>query len=216
MNQATSRKLTPNQRERRQRILTAARDSVAAHGYHGMIMREVAIAAKVSPTTLYNLYNTKDELLLAALRDAMQDGWARGAQLSQGHGLERLLLQVSLSAQQTRERPAYAKAISQALQRAEPGDQIVDVLYRGVGATVERSLQDMRERNQLRDDVELASLAMAMVGGFWGVYAIWSKDLIATTDLEPQLLRCFLSYLIPVTHPSERAKLQHQLDAIAP
>ena len=91
--QATQRSLTPNQQARRARILEAARALVAEHGYDGMIMRDVATAAHVSPTTLYNLYNTKDELLLEALRDAVAEGWQRAAQVVPDLGLQRLLEQ---------------------------------------------------------------------------------------------------------------------------
>ena len=49
---ASARTLTPNQQERRRRILGAARGLVAKNGYDGMIMRDVAMRAKVSPTTL--------------------------------------------------------------------------------------------------------------------------------------------------------------------
>ena len=55
--------LTPRQEDRRDRILGVARQMVADYGYGGMVMSEVAERAEVSPTTLYNLYNTKDELL---------------------------------------------------------------------------------------------------------------------------------------------------------
>ena len=61
------KELTPRQESRRHRILKVTREMVADHGYEGMVMSEVAERADVSPTTLYNLYNTKDELLLEAL-----------------------------------------------------------------------------------------------------------------------------------------------------
>ena len=63
--------LTPKQEERRQRILRAARDMVADHGYEGMVMSQVAERAGVSPTTLYNLYNTKDQLVMESLRELL-------------------------------------------------------------------------------------------------------------------------------------------------
>ena len=78
---------------------------------------------------------------------------------------------------------------------------------------MERSLQDMAQRKQLRDGVETSGLAMAMVGGFWGVYAVWSKELIATADLETELLRCFLSYLYPVSRPPVQRDLERRLAA---
>ena len=59
--------LTARQEVRREKILSAARKLVASQGYDGMVMSDLAESAEVSPTTLYNLFNTKDELLLEAL-----------------------------------------------------------------------------------------------------------------------------------------------------
>ena len=70
-----SKTLTPRQRERRARILQTARELIDESGYAGMTTRELAARAGVSATTLFNLYNTKEELLLAALRQQL-DGKA--------------------------------------------------------------------------------------------------------------------------------------------
>ena len=75
--------LTPRQESRRQRILAVTRDMVADYGYEGMVMSQVADRAEVSPTTLYNLYNTKDELLLEALRDLMVSNYQKVGEMSE-------------------------------------------------------------------------------------------------------------------------------------
>src|SRR5947209_19459743 len=54
--------------ERRERILRAARKLVAARGYDGLTMRELADAARVSVPTLYNLFGSKDAILVAELQ----------------------------------------------------------------------------------------------------------------------------------------------------
>ena len=53
--------------ERRQRILAAARKLVAERGYDGLTMRDLARAARVSVPTLYNLFGSKDAILVAEL-----------------------------------------------------------------------------------------------------------------------------------------------------
>jgi len=58
--------------ERRGRILAAARKLVAERGYDGLTMRDLARAARVSVPTLYNLFGSKDAILVAEL-----EGWAR-------------------------------------------------------------------------------------------------------------------------------------------
>lgn len=53
--------------ERRARILAAARKLVVTHGYDGLTMRDLARAARVSVPTLYNLFGSKDAILVAEL-----------------------------------------------------------------------------------------------------------------------------------------------------
>lgn len=53
--------------ERRARIRAAARSLVAARGYDGLTMRELAQAARVAVPTLYNLFGSKDAILVAEL-----------------------------------------------------------------------------------------------------------------------------------------------------
>ena len=57
---------TERQRKRRERILQTTRDQLAEHGYDGVNMRELARAAGVATNTLYNLYKSKDNLILEA------------------------------------------------------------------------------------------------------------------------------------------------------
>ena len=53
--------------ERRARIIAAARELVTRHGYDGLTMRDLAAAANVSVPTLYNLFGSKDAILVAEL-----------------------------------------------------------------------------------------------------------------------------------------------------
>ena len=86
--------LTPRQEVRREKILSAARKLVASQGYDGMVMSDLAEVAEVSPTTLYNLFNTKDELLLEALRGLMVKNYEKVEKLPEDTGW-RYLLKVS-------------------------------------------------------------------------------------------------------------------------
>ena len=53
--------------ERRRKIGAAARKLVAERGYDGLTMRDLARAARVSVPTLYNLFGSKDAILVAEL-----------------------------------------------------------------------------------------------------------------------------------------------------
>jgi len=62
-------RLTPGQRERRQRILDAAVALAAEGGYDAVQMREVSLRAEVALGTLYRYFPSKEHLLVSALAD---------------------------------------------------------------------------------------------------------------------------------------------------
>src|SRR5262245_33997697 len=64
--------LDEHKSERRVRILTAARQQLAKHGYDGLTMRDLAQAARVSVPTLYNLFGGKDGILAAAMSESLE------------------------------------------------------------------------------------------------------------------------------------------------
>jgi len=61
--------LEQHRSERRARILAAARRLIAARGYDGLTMRELARESRVSVPTLYNLFGGKRALLLGELEE---------------------------------------------------------------------------------------------------------------------------------------------------
>lgn len=56
----------------RERILHAAAGAIAAHGFHGMSMRELARATGMSLSNLYNYFPSKEEILFALQREAFE------------------------------------------------------------------------------------------------------------------------------------------------
>ena len=61
--------LEEHKAERRSRILATARDLIAHRGYAGLTMRDLAQASRVSVPTLYNLFGSKQALLLGELEE---------------------------------------------------------------------------------------------------------------------------------------------------
>jgi len=59
--------LDEHKAERRARIGKAARQLIAERGYEGLTMRELADKARVAVPTLYNLFGSKDAILVAEL-----------------------------------------------------------------------------------------------------------------------------------------------------
>jgi AcrR family transcriptional regulator len=65
--------LTPVQRQRRQRILSAAVGLATEGGYDAVQMREVALRADVALGTLYRYFASKEHLLVSALAEQVAD-----------------------------------------------------------------------------------------------------------------------------------------------
>ncbi len=208
------KQLTPRQRERRQRILAATRQLVGRHGYDGMIMRDVAARAKVSATTLYNLYNTKDELLVEALAEQQQLAARRAYQEAGGPGLELMLRHLRHVARQSRESPAYVEAIVRALLNAGPQDTLVAMLMERLRRMLEVSLEAMAARRELKTGTNVGQLAVALTGAFWSSFLLWNKGLVTLESLEPALTRNYLSLLIPVTRGKLKTELGDRLQGL--
>lgn len=208
-------KLTPNQQNRRQRILAATRDLVAQNGYSGMIMRDVAIQAKVSPTTLYNLYNSKDELLFEALRDMVTESARRAANETDGPGYQYLLSHLHHVAEQTRQTPVFVEAIYHSLVRAAVGDSLTPLLLSSLRTDALGSLAAMSQRDELKSNANADALAVALMGVFWSSFISWTSGLLSLNDLESTMLRCHLSVLIPACRGKAKTDLEARYDVLS-
>ena len=83
-------------RERRQRILKAARRLFAERGFEATTTRELASAARIAAGTLFNYFESKEALAAALVAEALEEGRADfRARLRGGEGLvEALFLHV--------------------------------------------------------------------------------------------------------------------------
>jgi len=64
---AVDRSASPDRSGRRSRVVFAAAQEAAAHGYHGLHMRNVAEVAGVSTATIYRYFPSKPRLVVAVL-----------------------------------------------------------------------------------------------------------------------------------------------------
>jgi AcrR family transcriptional regulator len=210
-----TKSLTPRQEDRRHRILMVARQMVADHGYGGMVMSEVAERAEVSPTTLYNLYNTKDELLLEALRELMVISYQRVGEMSElGPGWKYLLNVMEYGAALRASEPAYAEAITDALLRAVQGDALTELLLHSVLQDFLHSLTKMAEQGELKDGVDVEHLATILLGNYWSTFMLINKGLEAISRMRISLLVNVLSVLIASSQGAAREEMERTLEEI--
>ena len=209
------KELTPRQESRRHRILLVAREMVADHGYDGMVMSEVAQRADVSPTTLYNLYNTKDELLLEALRELIVINHQRVGEMSNdGPGWKYLLKLMENAALLRSAEPAYAEAITDALLRAVQGDALTELLLKAVRQDFLYSLTKMANQGELKQEVDVEHLATILMGNYWATFIMINKGMEVISGMRLSLLVNMLSVLISASRGAVREEMETTLEAI--
>lgn len=202
------------QKQRQGAILAAARGMLEREGYAGMTMRGLAKEAGVAQGTLYNLYSSKDDLILAAVEDLLAEIGERAVADNPKPGVAAILHMSKLAGEATQAMPRYAEAIARSTYRAQPDDPLVDVLLARTLPFLKYHLRIMKGQGQLRDGIDLDLLARHLVGQMWGVMLLWIMGMLDTDAYVTERLRSDLMTLIGVTTGSLRAELEQQFDEL--
>ena len=202
--------LTAVQQQRRERILLSARDQLSQLGYEGLNMRELAVIADVSTSTLYNLYQSKDTLILAALEDQLADINAVVAETNSS-GLGRFLARVEAVADQIVETPKYAEAMGKMLFGADAHDPIVQLLI-GTSLSFNREeLAEMSSCGELRQETDRNFLARSLSSTGWSTVLMWMKGYVALHDFKQEYVRNAVTMMLPYVTPAAEVSLRQRL-----
>jgi AcrR family transcriptional regulator len=183
MNKKRGNYSSPRQQQRQETILATARRLIAEKGYSGLTMRDLATASKVSEKTLYNLYESKDRLVMQAVADLLE-AIVQGVEAqARRPGLDTILLYSQAMTGQILATPAYALAMAQALFQADAGNPLVKVLLESNEAYLELELQHALMRGELQQDTNVQQLARLILANMWGVLLLWQKGLLTLQAL---------------------------------
>lgn len=187
--------ITPRQQERRERVLESTRLQVARLGYDGVNMRELAVEADVSTATLYNLYKSKDELILAAVQDLLAG--IRDAGQEKPAGLNHLISRFEVTADTIVVNPGYADAMGRMLFTAEPSAPIVHQLVTLLRDQVAVDLEAMQNCGDLAPDVDCDRLARDITSNSWASVLMLMKGYIALHNFREEYLGAIYGTLLP-------------------
>ena len=187
--------LTPRQLKRRERILETVRQQLSQTGYAGLSMREVAAASGVSPTTLYNLYENKDGLVLAALNDLLTQLAASVPEAL--NGLDGVIARSRAYAQNIVRNPRYAEAMARLLYNARPEDPIAKLLLHNAIAARRQSILELQALGEMRKDIDVAFFAQQWGVSSWSTILLWTHGQIPLADFEAHYIRAELHALLP-------------------
>lgn len=202
---------SPRQRERQAAILEAARRMLEKKGYSGVTMRALAREAGVAQATLYNIYGSKDDLILSAVEDLLLGVEADVQSTGSTPGIERILARARINGLQIQKTPKYADAMARALAGVKAGDPLVALLYTRALPFLEEHLQVALEQGDLLPRVDVHLTAQHMVGQHWGVTWLWILGVIDLENIVAERLRTDITALIAVTRGPARQNLERQL-----
>jgi AcrR family transcriptional regulator len=158
--------------ERRERILEAARQLIAEHGFEGLTMRSLASASRVTAPTLYNLVGNKEQVLFAAVEEQTL-GFVAALERS---GPDLLSL-VDATVRQLLRRPRYYRELLQVLASSESADPARRHVERALATQIAAALADLEARGQLVDWVDAAVLARQLHAHLDTVSLEWARGL---------------------------------------
>ena len=204
---------SPRQLERQANILKATREMLADVGYHATTMRGLAERAGVVPGTLYNLYKSKDELVLSAVEDLLFNIGERALSESE-EGLGRIVKMTELTAATIVQNPEYAEAMTRALFGSDKDDPLTDVLYARARPATRQSLAVAQDQGDIRLDADIDMLATHLAAQGWGIVMAWVMGLVPLQDLEREYRRSFLMTLTTGATETGRATLERHLAAL--
>jgi TetR/AcrR family transcriptional regulator, cholesterol catabolism regulator len=122
---AASPELSPEQQDRRRRLIDAAFELGAEGGYEAVQMRDVSVTANVALATIYRYFSSKDDLLAAAMTEWTTRLRGRVAQSPpRGETAADQMVDVLHRACRAMERqPKLSEALVRALSSADAGVQ---------------------------------------------------------------------------------------------
>ncbi len=176
---------SPRQQDRRLRILRAAGLQLEKHGLGALTMHSIAEVSEVSTKTLYNLFGSRDQLLLEAALEQLVDLENGPEVLTAEPGLPRLHAYTTGSMQQFEDMPGYARAVISIMLRADLDPETANTRFLPVQRFARESLGVAAEQGELREALDLTRLSYQIAANVWGVVLLWEKGILGLEQLRP-------------------------------
>jgi len=202
--------LTPRQQARRGLILKCVRSQLEKNGYEGVSMRKVAEEANVSPSTLYEIYNSKEHLILFALEEDLLNLVVEEGQYEPG--LERFIHRLESIARFFERDVETGRSIIELFSRASANSPANEILLINALKARKTSVLEMLEKKQLKPDVDTEFYSRALVSVTWGTAILFSRDIISISDFRSELIRSSMSLLLPVSTEYSSQRMSEVID----
>ena len=164
--------LDEHKADRRERILRATRQIMGERGYDGLTMRDLAAEARVSVPTLYNLFGSKDQILIAELESTA--GSIAAAVPSAGLSfMQRFLVAFDAGMRSIEQAPGFYRALTALVVTSEATQEMLQRIENAFVAILAPNLEAARRAGQLADWAEPELVARHIWGIQTAAFMAW-------------------------------------------
>jgi len=198
---------------RRRRILDAARSLLESGGVDGFAIKPVADAAELSVATVYNLFGSKEGVLVALLMESILSLEQRLDELAPATPVERLAAISELTIREFTSEARFYRPLLCLVEQMGPRDPLLGVIRRAVDLGHE-TLGWAIETGDIQAVVEPRVLAHQIFMGFIQALRLWSGGFLSSALFEAQVVHFRTLMLAAVANEPLRTELYGQLRAL--
>ena len=214
MAKARGKYASPAQAERRKRILRETLKLLASESPSDISMAHIAELSDVSTKTLYNLFKSRNGLLLAAAAQTRADTQSSANVMSAPAGISRIL-ELTRRTMDTFERsPEFMESAMSVVVGISAEDEAE---HHRVGSTQKwfhEALLVAESEDQLLPGTDCLQLSQLLSASQWGVTLMWQKGLISTDTLQRQAIIKHCLDLMPFCRMETRKWLDDLLGSL--
>jgi len=210
MAKARGRYASPAQAERRKRILRETLKLLASEPPSDISMAQIAELSDVSTKTLYNLFKSRNGLLLAAAAQIRADTQNSAKVMSAPVGISRILELTRRTMDTFEQSPEFMESAMSIVVGISAEDEAE---HHRVGSTQKwfhEALLVAESEDQLIPGTDCTQLSQLLAASQWGVTLMWQKGLISLETLRRQAIIKHCLDLMPFC----RMETREWLDAL--
>ena len=174
-----ARRSYPKGLAKQEEILTTALEVIAAHGFSGATLRELADASNLSITGLVHHFGTKEQLLTEVLRrrdELDADTYEENAPETAHEMIDRLNRLVDHNAGVPGLVSLYSNLAADAVATDHPAHEYFRERYERSQEIGQRTLGHLKALDELPQEIDPAQLALLITAAVDGLQLLWQYD----------------------------------------
>lgn len=213
MTDTKDRTMTPRQIARRNAIIQTVKTQLESEGFDALSMRKIAAIAGVSPSTLYEIYGSKESLILYAVGGSISDLTQEEEKYEPG--LDRFLHRLDSVASFFMDNPETGEAMTKLLFQNSGDSPAKEIFMINAVAARKTSLEEMLAEKEISSDTAIDFYARTLISVTWGTVLFWLKGMLPLEDLRDELVRASMAVVLPIATRKSKSRVQEVLNSLA-